>query len=183
MLERGVSEERLAKALNINMKAVRRRRAMLNGICPEVIDLLKDKSVNPNTFETLRKMRPMRQIEAAELMTAAGNYTSSYAGALLAATKQADLLKSDSPKTVAGLTTEQMARMEREMEALQRDMKSVESRYGDDVLHLVIASAYLAKLVANRSVKRYLSQQHPEILAEFFATIAATSPDQASGAA
>ncbi len=48
---------------------------MLNGICAEVIDLLKDKSVNPHTFETLRKMRPMRQIEAAELMTTAGNYT------------------------------------------------------------------------------------------------------------
>lgn len=69
------------------------------------------------------------------------------------------------------------------MEVLQRDMKSVESRYGDDVLRLVIASAYLAKLVANRGVKRYLSQQHPEILAEFFATVAATSPDQAGGTA
>ena len=133
--------------------------------------------------ETLRKMRPMRQIEAAELMTTAGNYTSSYAGALLAATKQSDLVKSDSPKSVAGLTPEQMARMEREMEALQRDMKNVESRYGDDVLHLVIASAYLSKLVANRNVKRYLTQHHPEILGEFFATIAATSPDQATGAA
>ena len=182
-IERGVSEERLARSLNINMKAVRRRRSMLNGICPEVIDLLKDKAVNPNAFETLRKMRPMRQIEAAELMTTAGNYTSSYAGALLAATKQSDLVKSDSPKSVAGLTPEQMARMEREMEALQRDMKNVESRYGDDVLHLVIASAYLSKLVANRNVKRYLTQHHPEILGEFFATIAATSPDQATGAA
>lgn len=58
---------------------------------PEVIDMLKDKSVNPNAFETLRKMRPMRQMEAAELMTAAANYSSSYAGALLAATKQTDL--------------------------------------------------------------------------------------------
>jgi ParB-like chromosome segregation protein Spo0J len=182
-IDRGVSEERLARALNINMKAIRRRRGMLNGICPEVIDLLKDKSVNPNAFEILRKMRPLRQIEAAELMATAGNYSSSYAGALLAATKQADLVKADSPKSVAGLTSEQMARMEREMEALQRDMKTVESRYGDDVLHLVIASAYLAKLVGNRNVKRYLTQHHPEILAEFFATIAATSPDQAMGAA
>lgn len=180
-IERGVPEERLAKALNINMKAVRRRRTMLNGICPEVVEILKDKSVNPNTFEILRKMRPMRQIETAELMTTAGNYTSSYARALLAATKQSDMAKAEKPKKVAGLTPEQMARMEREMAALQQDIKGVEVRYGDDVLHLVIASAYLAKLVANRNIKRYLSQQHPEILAEFFATIAATSPEQAAG--
>ena len=43
-------------------------------------------------------MRPMRQIEAAELMNTAGNYTSSYAKALLAATRQADLVKADKPK-------------------------------------------------------------------------------------
>ena len=109
---------------------------MLVGICPEVVDLLKDKSVNPDTFEVLRKMKPMRQIEAAELMNTAGNYTSSYAKALLAATRQADLVKSDQPKKIAGLTAEQMARMEREMETLQQDLKSVESRYGDDVLQL-----------------------------------------------
>jgi hypothetical protein len=41
--------------------------------------MLKEKSLNPNTFEVLRKMKPMRQIEAAELMISAGNYTASYA--------------------------------------------------------------------------------------------------------
>ncbi len=177
-IEHGVPEERLARALNVNIKAIRRRRSMLNGICAEAVEILKDKSVNPNAFETLRKMRPMRQIEAAELMSAAGNYSSAYAGAILAATKQVDLVKSDKPKAVSGFTAEQMARMEREMESVQRDIKSIEARYGDDMLTLVIAAGYLSKLVGNRAVKRYLSQQHPEIINEFFATIAATSPDQ-----
>jgi hypothetical protein len=35
-------------------------------------------------------------------------------------------------------------RMEREMETLQCDLKSVESRYGEDVLQLLIASGYLS---------------------------------------
>jgi hypothetical protein len=153
---------------------------MLLDINPDVIDLLKDKSVNPSTFAVLRKMRPMRQIEAAELMNTAGNFSSSYAKALLAATRQADLVKSDQPKKVGGLTVEQMARMEREMESLQQDMKSVESRYGDDVLHLVIASGYLSKLVGNVAVNRYLAQHHPEFLAEFASIIAAGSIDQPS---
>jgi ParB-like chromosome segregation protein Spo0J len=179
-VERGVSEEKLAKALDLDVKAIRRRRGMLAGICPEVVDLLKDKSMNPNTFEILRKMRPIRQIEAAELMTTAGNYTASYAKALLAATRQGDLVKSDQPKKVGGLTPEQMSRMERETETVQQDLKLVESRYGDDVLHLVIASGYLSKLVKNRDIKRYLTQHHPEILSEFLAIISATSLDQST---
>jgi RepB plasmid partitioning protein/ParB-like nuclease domain len=176
-IERGVSEDKLAKALNMDVKAIRRRRTMLAGICPEVIDMFKDKSVNPNTFEILRKMKPMRQLEAAELMNSASNYTASYAKALLAATRQADMMKSDQPKKMTGMTAEQLARMEREMETLQQDLKSVESRYGDDVLNLVIASGYLTKLVGNREIKRYLGQHHSEILAEFLTVISATSLD------
>jgi ParB-like chromosome segregation protein Spo0J len=179
-IERGVSEEKLAKALNLDIKSIRRRRTLLDGICPEIVEELKDKSVSAKTFEILRKMKPMRQIEAAELMRTAGNYSASYSNALLAATRQGDLVKSDAPKRVAGMTAEQMARMEREMEKVQLDLKAVESGYGEDVLQLVIASGYLSKLTRNPAIKRYLSQHHPEILAEFHAIISATSLDQAS---
>lgn len=182
-IERGVSEDKLASALNLDVRAIKRRRTLLVGICPEVVDLLKDKSVNPSTFEVLRKMKPMRQIDAAELMSTAGNYTASYARALLAATRQHDLVKADQPKQIAGMTAEQIARMEREMEKLQKDLKSVESRYGEDVLQLVIASGYLSKLVGNSGIRRYLQQHHAEILTEFTAIIAATSLDQASSTA
>lgn len=77
-IERGVSEEKLAKALNLDVRAIKRRRTLLDGVCPEVIELLKDKSINPRTFEVLRKMKPSRQVEAAELMCSAGNFTSAY---------------------------------------------------------------------------------------------------------
>ena len=177
-IERGVSEDKLANALDLDVKAIRRRRTMLGGICPEVVDLLKDKSLNPTTFDVLRKMKPMRQIEAADLMSTTGNYTASYAKAILAATRQADLVKSEQPKKVGGLTPEQMARMEREMDAVQQDLKTVETRYGDDVLHLVIASGYLSKLLNNKDIRRYLSQHHAEILAEFATIVSATSLDQ-----
>ena len=33
------------------------------------------------------------------------------------------------------------------MDKLQKDLKTVESRYGEDLIQLVIASGYLAKLV------------------------------------
>jgi len=174
-LERGVSEEKLAKALNVNIHQIKRRRTLLDGVCPEVVDLLKEKAINPVTFEVLRKMKPMRQIEVSELMQSASNFSSSYAKALLAATKQCDLAKPDRPKQVDGMTPEQMARMEREMGALQQDFKAIEASYGEDVLHLVIAAGFLSKMIANRKIERYLDQNHPEILEEFKVIVSASS--------
>ena len=44
---------------------------------------------------------------------------------------------------------------------VQQDLKTMESRYGDDVLHLMIASGYLSKLVKNRDIKWYLFESTP----------------------
>lgn len=177
-LNSGVSEEKLAKTFDLDIAMIKRRRTLLDGICPEVIELLKDKSVNPVTFDVLRKMKPMRQIESAELMLTVQNWTSSYAKALLAATKQEDLAKPDRPKKIGGLTREQMARMEREMASLHQDFKQIEESYGDDILHLVVASGYLNKLVGNSEIERFLTQHYPEFLDEFRAIIVASSLDQ-----
>jgi len=177
-LDRGVSEEKLARALNVEVKHLKRRKTLLDGICPEVVELLKDKSVNPGTFEVLRKMKPYRQIEAADLMASAGNFSSSYAKALLAGTKQDDLARPDVQKKVHGLTPEQMSRMEREMETVTGDFKAIEASYGEDVLHLVVASGYLHRLISNSAIEDYLERRHPELLVEFRAVVAATSLDQ-----
>ena len=182
-IERGVPEEKIAKALDIDVAAIIRRRTLLDGICPEVVDILKDKSVNPTTFDILRKMKPPRQIETAELMAASGNFTASYAKALLAATRQHDLVHPERPKQVGGFTQEQMARMEREMESLQRDFKAVETSYGDDVLNLVVATGYLTRLVANPDIEKFLSATYPEYLEGFRTIISAASLDQSTAPA
>lgn len=87
-----------AKALNVDLTLIKRRRNLLNGICAGVVEMLKGKTVNPVTFDVLRKMKPLRQIEAVELMATAANWTASYAKALLAATRQEQLAKPDQPK-------------------------------------------------------------------------------------
>lgn len=182
-LERGVSEEKLARALNVNIAHIKQRQKMLDRICQEVIELLKDKPVNPATFNELRKMKPARQIEAAELMGTAGNFTANYAKALLIATPSHDLVDPDRPKKAGGMTPDEMAQMQREMENLQRHFKATEATYGDDVLNLVIATGYVAKLVGNPAIERYLERYHPEIVLEFRSIIAAASLNQASAAA
>lgn len=177
-IERGVSEEKIARALNVDTKHIYRRKNLLDGISPEVVEILKDRSVNPTTFDVLRKMKPLRQFEAAELLIAANNFTANYAKALLAATRQSDLARPERPKHVHGMTPEQMARMEREMETLSRDFKALEETFGDDVLHLVIASRYLNRLIANQEISRYLEERHPDIVSEFRNIIASASLDQ-----
>jgi hypothetical protein len=81
-LERGIREKKLARALNVNIQRIKRRAALLNGICPDIIHLLKDKPVSPGTFDALRKMKPERQIETCGLMAWTANFSSSYARAL-----------------------------------------------------------------------------------------------------
>jgi hypothetical protein len=47
---------------------------------------------------------------------------------------------------------QQIARMERELAALQTQVKSVEETYGIDNLHLTVARGYVAKLLANARI-------------------------------
>ena len=59
----------------------------------EVVALLKDKRVSSRTFTCLRKMKPLRQIEAAELMISGKNYATSFANAILGVTSPEELVK------------------------------------------------------------------------------------------
>jgi hypothetical protein len=158
-IERGVSQERIAKVLDINVSTIRQKRSLLEGICAEVVELLKDKHCPTNTFQSLKRMKPLRQIEVAELMIAMDNYSVTYSKAMLAATPQDQLIK--------GISAEQIGQMESEMAKLQREMKLIEDSYGPDHLNLVLARGYLVTLVENQKVSRYLAQNHIGILGEF----------------
>ena len=166
-IERGVSEERLAKSLNLDVASIKRKRRLLDGICGEVADLLKDKYIAIHALVELRKLAPLRQIEAAELMVAMNKYTIGYAKSLVAATPQDQLADGYKPKKVRGLTSEQIALMERETANLDREFRIAEQSYGMDHLDLVIANGYISKLVGNAKVVRYLGMHQKEILLEF----------------
>ena len=74
-IERGVSEERIAQVLNLNVSSIRRKRSRLDGICPEAANLLRDRQCPYETFRCLKKMKPLRQIEAVELMVGMNNFS------------------------------------------------------------------------------------------------------------
>jgi hypothetical protein len=181
-LDRGVPEEKLARALNVDVKVIRQRRHLLSGISADVAELLKDKPVGHHAFQKLRKMKPIRQLEVAELMVSANNYTVSYAKALLATSKPADLHKPDELKKATGLSAEQMARLEREMASVSEDYKELEASYGDDMLVLVVASGFIERLLSKPEIEGFLERRHPEFLENFRAIVQATSLDQSTSA-
>lgn len=166
-VEHGVSEARIAAALNVNIALIRQKRTLLNGICPEVAELLKARHCPINSFRFLRKMKPLRQIQAAELMIAANNFTVPYVEAILAATDPADLVDPASKKEPPGVTREQVERMKGEMANLQRNIKLIEGTLGPDHLRLVVAGRYVERLLQNDRLARYLDNNHGEILCEF----------------
>ena len=166
-LEQGVSEERIAATLNVNVTQIRQRRDLLTGICPEAVTLLKDKDVSAGALREMKKVKPMRQIEMAELMVASANYRGSYAKCLIGATQQEHLIDPERGKDIKGIKPEDMAKMEKEWETLGRDFKMIEQEHGRNVLNLVLAVAYLRKLMENANVMRFLSNHHADILVEF----------------
>ncbi|CAJ0739300.1 hypothetical protein R77569_03860 [Ralstonia mannitolilytica] len=166
-VERGVSPERLAKALNVDISQIHKKVSLLEGICPEAVEMLKDQHFSANLGSVLRKLKPTRQVECVELMLTANNMTVAYAEALLAATPPHLLVSEKRPRKISGVTAEQMVKMEREMGNIQGQLKLVEKSYGQDVLLLVLARGYLGKLIDNKAVFRFLSQRQPDVLAEF----------------
>lgn len=165
-IEKGVSEERLARALNVNIASIRNRRRLLDGICDEVATLLQERMVPIKTFQEIRKLRPMRQIEVAETMIAMNRFSWPYAQSLVAATPQGQLA-SEQRKSIKGLSEEQLEHMERESTNIDREFRMIEQSYGADHLDLVLATGYLCRLIDNVRVVHHLARHHPELLAEF----------------
>lgn len=176
-LERGVPEDRLARALDLDILSIRRKRDLLDGICPEAVDLLKEAHFHHELVRHLRKMKPARQVECAELMVSVNNFSATYAAALLAATPPAQLVEPEKPKKMLGLTIEQMARMEQEMSLVQSRFKAVEQSYNRNVMNMVLARGYIAKLLANEAVASWLRRHQPEVHDEFRSIVAAASLD------
>ena len=71
------------------------------------------------------------------------------------------------PELVSGLSPAQIARMEKEMEQLEQEVRAHQEGFGENSLRLNAAQRYVKRLLDNPKVLRFLSQRHKEILDEF----------------
>jgi len=172
-----VTPARLADALDVDVANINQKLNLLNGICPEAVELLKDQHFSVQLSSVLRRMKDMRQVECVELMLSSNNLTVAFARAMLASTPADMLVDAAKPKKMEGVTADQMMKMEREMGNLHERYKLAEQSYSQEMLNLVLAQGYLGKLLDNEAVFRFLSQKHSDMLAEFGKIVRATSLD------
>lgn len=168
-MERGVSSADIAAALNLQVESVLRRFRLLEGISPEAAEMLKDTPCSMKVFDVLRQMSAVRQLEAADLMIGQNNFSIMFARAIRAATPESQLVVAKKGKG-AGTSApsgQQIARMERELSALQTQVKSIDETYGIDNLHLTVARGYIAKLLTNNRIVRWLANHQQDYLSEF----------------
>jgi ParB-like chromosome segregation protein Spo0J len=166
-VKNGVKPERIAKALSMPMETVNTLLNLLDGVNPEATDILRDKHITAEAIRLLRKVSGLRQIEIAEVMVSANNFTKAYAEALVLATPKDQMLSPQEPKKKAGMTAEELSRMEREMEALEKDFKSIEANYSENMMSLTLGRGYIKRLLENNRVLRHLRKHHGELLTEF----------------
>ena len=179
-IDRGVPAEKIAAALKIDVRRIHERHNLLEDIAPEVVMLLKDRHVSRGVFGVLRKMKPLRQIEAAEMMTSANLYTLPYAEMLLAATRSENLADSKKGKASSQISAEDILRMERELEKVSQDHKLAEETLGENMLSLVVAKGYVARLLPNKAIREYLERNFKELVSELNAVIEAVTADARS---
>lgn len=178
-INKGVAPDRIAKSLNIQVGRVRQSQNLLVGITPEVVSMLKTKVVSKEVFSTLRKMKPMRQIETAEMMDAASCFSLRYAQMLLSMTP-AEQLNEKKEKLVSDVSVQDIMRMETEMERLYANYRSVEDSLGETMLLLVVAKGYISRLLRNDAVAAYIRLVQPELGIELNGVLEAITVDARS---
>jgi ParB-like chromosome segregation protein Spo0J len=166
-LSNGVSEQDISVSLSVDVETIRRKRSMLDGICPEAVSLLTNRRVALQTYCILRRMKPLGQIEAAERMIHANNYSTRIAKALLAITKSELLVNAEKISRSSPGANAKIEALQRESEALLTDLKQVEESYATQALDLTLALGYTERLISNIKVEKYLAKHHSEILNEF----------------
>jgi hypothetical protein len=179
----GVSKEKIAEMLCLDVRTIREKQGLLAGICGEAVELLKDKTITRGGLRELRSVAPMRQIEMAELMIASNNFTVGYAKCLVAATASDQLANPAKANSKSRFGVEDLAKIEREMETIGQEMRTLEETHGRNVLNLVIAVGYLKTLLASANVVKYLARKYPELLSQFQKLVDSTSLDGAGESA
>ena len=166
-VQSGVSEEKLARALNFDFRTIRNKRYLLEGICPEAVDLLKDKAVPEPVFRVLKKMKAPRQITVAMLMNDQNKFNSNYAKALLDATPAHQLFNKGKPRKETPAILARQVRLEEESLALSREIGSLKEQYGTAMIDMTSMQAYLKSLLGNEAVAKYLREFHGPIHDKF----------------
>jgi ParB-like chromosome segregation protein Spo0J len=164
---RGVARERISSALGLSSQTVSRKVRLLEGVDPEAAKALGDVHCPALTFKAMKKMRPERQREVAEIMVKQGNVSSPFAEALVAASMPHQLVPSKVRQHNHAGAVRSIAHVERELATLQNNVKSIEKTFGTELLQFTAIKGYIGTLLNNAEVVKWLGKHRSHYLKEF----------------
>ena len=160
-IKKGVAESLIAKSLNVNIGHIRSKRDLLQGICAEAVNCMKDHPFSPAAIRVIRKMHPTRQITVAKHMIAMNSFSEKFALQMLASTPQNMLLDSK-PKYMESLAAETIAQMDMELSQSRGQQEDIREQLGIINVQLTRTSTYCEKLLRNKLVSQYIKKNHPQ---------------------
>ncbi|MDQ0630981.1 ParB/RepB/Spo0J family partition protein [Pantoea agglomerans] len=166
-IKAGVPIELLSSSLNVSVESLKGKISILNGISPKVIEILNDKNVPKATFQALKKMVPLRQLECANLMIKFDNFSKNFSHSLLQSSPKETLVETLS-KTPASKEGHKkiIERLEKEMAHVHVDADKLKETYGSNSLKLTIIISHIKTLLENQVLFRWMHKNKPDLLNE-----------------
>lgn len=161
-----VSMEKLSAALGISIESIKDKANVMNGINPSVISKLSDKPIPKATFDVLRKMKPVRQIEAVGTMINFDNYSKKFAMSILDATPASLIVNKGKNVSYKRDIRKNIFRLEQEMATTSEETKKLQNEYGSNMLKFVIIQSYINKLLGNPKVLHWFLENEIDYLNE-----------------
>ncbi|MEB2420593.1 plasmid partitioning protein RepB C-terminal domain-containing protein [Citrobacter sp. R-1.5.2] len=163
-VESGVSVEKLCAVLGLSQGIINTRLRISEGISKEALALLADKNVSQNVFDVLRKIKLHKQMDFVSTMVTLNNFTKKFALSMLHALPAEYLVRKpdNAPDDKDMIKT--LARLEKEMAALQVETQDIENEFAENNLNLMVVRSYIAKLLSKNEIIHWLYDNKSEYL-------------------
>ncbi|HEG0622585.1 TPA: ParB N-terminal domain-containing protein [Yersinia enterocolitica] len=161
-----VSIEKLSAALGVSVENIIDKTKILNGIDPNVASKLADKPIPKATLGILKKMKPIRQIEAVETMIVLDNFSRNLALSIFDNTPEHLLVNTKKSSSKNNELKQAALRLEREMSVTKEETKKVKDEYGANMLKFVITRSYIDSLLESTKILHWFLENETEYLTE-----------------
>ncbi|WP_333662387.1 plasmid partitioning protein RepB C-terminal domain-containing protein [Acinetobacter sp.] len=162
----GVPISIISQTLNISEKTIRGKFNLLTGICEEVIKILSDQHVSMGVFPILRKMKKLRQIDAATGMKTKQDFSVKYARFLLDSSAEHEIHPLEKKKSTVA-DRESNAQLQREISNLRVKQKNKYDTFATDSFKLTIIKPFIKELLNNVEIVKWLAKHKNEYLLKF----------------
>ncbi|KEA53008.1 hypothetical protein DT73_09745 [Mangrovibacter sp. MFB070] len=166
-IDAGVTIEKLSLALDMSLESLKGKITILDGITPEVVSMFANLAIPKGTFYVLKKMKPMAQIENANLMIQLDNFQKKFALSLLHNTPPGLLVNGDkNQQPEKEGHRHAIQRLEKELAQFHVETEKLKDTYGVNALRLVIIKSHIEKLLNNPRVLHWLLDNKADHLTE-----------------